>query len=97
MEKLILQMQLALTVLAAALPLTPARNRTLIAHGLETIASTLRVGELAAGAAEELADRLAALHVQTASMADVGEADLEAAFERVKAASASFRTAFAQS
>jgi hypothetical protein len=97
MEKLILQLQAALAVLAALLPLAPAKSRATIAHGLEAIAAALRLGELAAGAAQELAERVAALQTEVAANAEIGEADLEAAFERVRAASAAFRAAFAQS
>ncbi len=97
MEKLILQLQGVLAVLAAALPLVPVSNRASIAAALENIAGALRLGELAMDAAEALAGRFAVLQSEIAATAEIGEAELEAAFDRVRTASAAFRAAFAQS
>jgi hypothetical protein len=97
MEKLIAQMQAVLLAVSTILPITPAKHRAALAGALDTIAAALKVGELAAGAAEDLAAKFAALRVETEQMAEIGEAEMEAAFARVTAASAAFRAAFAQS
>lgn len=96
MEKLIPPMQALLTALTTILPLAPARNRAAIADVLETVAVALRLGELAAGAADDLAAKFAALRAETEAMTEIGEAELAAAFDRVRAASSAFRAAYAQ-
>ncbi len=97
MEKLISQMQAVLTVVSTVLPLTPAKHRATLASALDAIAAALQLGGLAAASAEDLAAKFAALRAEAESMARVGEAEMEAAFERVRAASLAFRAAFAQS
>lgn len=97
MEKLISQMQAVLTVLTAILPLAPAKNRTAIADALEAVAAALKLGDIAVAAASDLADKFAVLRAETEAMTLVGEGELETAFERVRAASAAFRAAYAQS
>jgi hypothetical protein len=97
MEKLISQMQAVLSVLTTILPLAPAKNRTAIADALEAVAAALKLGDVAVAAASDLAEKFAVLRAETEAMTQVGEADLEAAFERVRAASMAFRAAYAQS
>jgi hypothetical protein len=97
MDAFILQIQLLLAALSAVLPLAPARSRAQLGHVLETIAAALKLGEAAAGAAEELAQKFARLHAEVTQMAalstHVSAEELDAAFERVRAASAAFRGA----
>jgi hypothetical protein len=96
MEKLISQMQSVLTLVSAILPITPARHRAVLAGALDAIAAALHLGELAAARVDELAERFAVLRTETEAMVHVGEAEMEAAFDRVRAASTAFRAAFAQ-
>jgi uncharacterized small protein (DUF1192 family) len=96
MEKLISQMQSVLAVVSAILPITPAKHHAVLAGALDAVASALQLGELAAASVDELAERFAILRAETEAMARVGEAEMEAAFDRVRAASTAFRAAFAQ-
>lgn len=101
MHAFIIQAQLLLGALAAILPLAPAGNRAQLAHVLETIAAALKIGESAMDSAESLAVKFAALRGEVERMAAVtphaSPDELEAAFERVRSASASFRAAYTQS
>jgi hypothetical protein len=97
MEKLIAQIQAMLTFVSVILPVAPEKHRVALAGALDAIATVLRFGEIAAAGADELAERFAVLRAETEAMAQVGEAEMEAAFERVQAASSAFRAAFAQS
>jgi hypothetical protein len=101
MQKLLLQAQMLLTVLTAALPLAPAARRSALADVLETIGAALRFADLTADAAHDLADKIGALRAEVEAMAMAGDAigadDLEAAFVRVAEASAAFRAALIES
>jgi hypothetical protein len=95
MHGFILQIQLLLSALSAVLPLAPVNKRAQLAQILQTIASALALGEAAAETSKDLAVKFAALRAEiehVAALSASARADeLEAAFERVRAASAAFR------
>lgn len=101
MPVFLLQLQLLLAALGAVLPLAPASKRDELGRILETIAAAVRFGEAAAGGLDELTAKLAAVRGEIETMAAAGReasaADLEAAFDRVRAASAAFRAAITDS
>lgn len=98
MHGFVIQVQLLLAALSAVLPLAPARNRAQLAHVLETIAAALKLGETALDSAESLASKFASLRGEVERMAALSPHaspdELEAAFERVRSASATFRAAY---
>lgn len=101
MHAFLIQTQLLLAALSAALPLAPAGKRAQLAHVLETIATALKLGESAMETAESLAAKFAALRGEVERMAaaspHASPDELEAAFERVRSASAAFRAAYTES
>ncbi len=101
MQGFILQVQLLLAALSAVLPLAPAGNRAHLAHVLETIAAALKLGQSAVEAGDNLAANFAALRGEVERMAALSAHaspdELETAFERVRSASAAFRSAYTQS
>ena len=97
MQKFLVQAQMLLAALSAALPLAPASRRADLAQVLEAIAQALRMADVAASAAENFAGKVAALRAEVEAMAEgVSETGIEAAFDRVRTASAAFRAALAE-
>ncbi|MGE3304303.1 MAG: hypothetical protein AB7M12_14455 [Hyphomonadaceae bacterium] len=95
MRSFLIQLHLLLSALGVLLPLAPPNRRAELGSILETIGAALALGEAAADGADALALQLKTVRLEIEAMAeagrDAGEADLEAAFARVRAASAAFR------
>ncbi|HTU58308.1 MAG TPA: hypothetical protein VMF89_07740 [Polyangiales bacterium] len=99
MLNLLLQLQLLLAALSAFLPLVPAEHRVRAAEILDVAAKALGAGNVIASNVDDLAVKLAAIRSEVETMAAAGRVvtsdDLDAAMDRVRAASSAFRTALA--
>jgi hypothetical protein len=97
MLNLMLQLQMLLAALSAFLPLAPAEHRTRAAEILDVAAKALAAGGSVATNLDDLAAKLAAICAEVEAIAISGEmvsaAQLDAAMDRVRSASAAFRAA----
>jgi hypothetical protein len=97
MLNLLLQLQLLLAALSAFLPLVPEEHRSRAGEILDVVAKVLSAGGLIASNADDLAVKLAAIRAEVEAMAaaerTVSVEQLDAAMDRVRAASVAFRTA----
>jgi hypothetical protein len=97
MTQFIMQLQLALTALAALLPLAPEKNRAKLAALFDIAADALRAGAAGAQALENLAPKMKRLRAEIERLAETGRPisaeDLDAAMANVSRASAAFRKA----
>ncbi|MEQ1819785.1 MAG: hypothetical protein ABL871_14370 [Terricaulis sp.] len=97
MLNLLLQLQLLLAALSAFLPLVPEEHRARAGEILDVVAKVLSAGGSIASNADDLAVKLAATRAEVEAMAaadrTVSIEQLDAAMDRVRAASASFRSA----
>lgn len=97
MLNLLLQLQLLLAALSAFLPLVPEEHRARAGEILDVVAKVLSAGGSIAANADDLAVKLAAIRAEVEAMASaertVSVAQLDAAMERVRAASTAFRAA----
>jgi hypothetical protein len=97
MLNLMLQLQMLLAALSAFLPLAPAEHRTRAAEILDVAAKALAAGGSVATNLDDLAAKLAAIRAEVEAIAISGEmvsaAQLDAAMDRVRSASAAFRAA----
>lgn len=100
MSKILLQVQLLLAALSALLPLVPADRRDRAAEILEVAAKALAFGGALSGNLDDLALELATIRADVEGMAATGEPvgaeAFDAAMGRVRAASAAFRIALAE-
>ena len=97
MLNLLLQLQLLLAALSAFLPLVPEDYRARAGEILDIVAKVLSAGGSIASNADDLAVKLAAVRAEVEAMATakaaVSAEQLDAAMNRVRAASTAFRAA----
>lgn len=94
------QVQLLLGAVSALLPMAPEPIRVKLAGVIDLAAQALRTVEAGAREVDDLAVKLRAVRDEIESLAETGRpataVRLDEAFERVRAASAAFRAALAQ-
>ena len=97
MLNLLLQLQLLLAALSAFLPLVPEDYRARAGEILDIVAKVLSAGGSIASNADDLAAKLVAVRAEVEAMATAKSAvsaeQLDAAMNRVRAASTGFRAA----
>lgn len=97
MLNLLLQLQLLLAALSAFLPLVPEEHRARAGEILDIVAKVLSAGGSIASNADDLAAKLVAVRAEVEAMATAKSAvsaeQLDAAMNRVRAASTAFRAA----
>ena len=97
MLNLLLQLQLLLAALSAFLPLVPEDYRARAGEILDIVAKVLSAGGSIASNADDLAVKLAAVRAEVEVLATakaaVSAEQLDAAMNRVRAASIAFRAA----
>lgn len=97
MQTILIQVQLLLGALSAFLPLAPAEARARAGEILGLAAKALAASVSVAANLDDLAAKLAAVRADIEARAlagqPIGDADMDAAMARVRAASAAFRAA----
>lgn len=100
MTKLLLQVQLLLAALSALLPFVPDRTRSRAAEILDLAARALAFGNAVSVNLDDLALKLAGVRADVEAMVAAGREpsaeELDAAMDRVRAASSDFRAALAE-